>query len=447
MADPKARFRVTEGGFNTSIPTSIVAGPSKSGLGDDSIACREWSISDDVMNLSDTASLTVPNVDGENSGKFLVGQKIEIEVSDDDVRNGEWCRAFTGLITEVRTGSDMSGGSVVQLTCQDLGWFLTMCCAKPLVNIKRKTFRQLLQLLLDPSWGIGEIRADNDLSRKIKHGRQVIVQNFKPILGAVLPYIQVEPGQKPADIILTYAARDGVLVNVAADGALVFFRPDFSQQALFSALYSGSKDPTRIDNNVLGRPELRESIDGLFSEVQVWSTVVIDPGQNGLNQTENPNAAFRHTTYPGGYQKAKKVNPNYTNPLPFFRREVISDPEAINDDLRWNRAQWKIQTGLNNSWEYTVQFDRHSQEGAFFCSDTMINVDDRVNKVKGIYYVQSVRRSQTLGEGTKATLVIRKPVLDPNKTALNFGGTKGSGKTKKRGSARLDRDIQKILDR
>lgn len=445
MADPRIRLRFTEGGFNVSAPPlTVVSGPDEQ-YGSSVLPCKEWSISDDVMSLSDTACVTIPNVDGEHSGKIQLGQKVEIEESDDDVANGQWVPSFKGVVTDVRTGSDVSGGSVISVTMQDLGWFLTKCAAQPLVNIKNRRFKQLLELLIDPSWGIGEVVASNDLNRRIKHGRQVIVQNFKPQLGAVLPFIQVEPGQKPADIILQYAAREGVLVNVSADGKLVFFRPDYSQQALYSALYAATTDPLHTDNNVLGRPEVSESIEGLFGEIQCWSTVVIDPSSMGPADAENPNAAFRHTTYPDDFKKAKQPDPRFVNPLPFNRREVFSDPEAINDKLRWTRCVWKQQMGQFQSWTYTVRFDRHSQNGAFFVSDTMISVDDRVNKVRGLFYVQSVNRSQTIREGTVTTLTVRKPVLDPENTALNYGGTKGSSKTKPRGKAKLSSDLARLL--
>ncbi len=422
MAETFARIRFTEGGFNTSQPLTVATGVDKT-LSTDYFPCKEWSIADDILNMSDTAAVTIPNVDGENSGQFFPGQRVEIELSSADVRNGTWIKQFTGVVTEVQHGSDMSGGTVISLTMMDVGWYLTSCAARPLVNIKNKTFKQLLELLIDPSWGIGEIRASNDLNRRLRHGRQVIVQNFKITLGAILPFIQVEPGQKPFDIIQTYAQREGVLVNAAVDGALVFFRPDYEQQALYRVEYYGSDDSSRERNTVSGKPSFRQTIDGLYSTVECWSTVVLDLAATGANDAENPNAAFRHTTY----------TPS-TSPIGFTRREVLSDPEAINDKLRRNRAIWKWQMGLFQSWQYDVDFDRHTQDGAFFVSDTMVTCADFVNKVQGVNYVQSVRKSQTLREGSKTTMVIRRPgLLNPELQELKIGGgAKGAAKVKGR---------------
>lgn len=408
-SDVRARIRV--GKDNPQIITYGGLDPSSS----DSFPCKEWSVTDDIMSLSDAASVSIANVNGENTGKIQVGMRIEIEESDPSVANGEWIRHYTGVVTNVESYDDVEGGTNILIAAMDLGWHLSSGKAKPLVQIKSKRFGELLDLLLDPSWGFGTTQATNDLNKRIKHGRQVIIQNHKPQLGAILPFIQVEPGQAPLEIISTYAAREGVLVNVSAKGELVFFRPKYDEQPLYFAAFHNVDNPYQSRTNVKGRPTLQESIDGLYSEVQCWSTVVIPPE---IQNTENPNEVYRHNTY---------TPPE--NPLPFFRREVFSDGEAINKTLRRNRAIWKYQLGLFNSWTYTVTFDGHSQRdertgaGAFFVSDTMISVNDSVHKLEGVYYVQSVQRSSSLQGGLTSKLVIRKPgLLNPQLTALDLGG-------------------------
>jgi hypothetical protein len=211
-----------------------------------------------------------------------------------------------------------------------------------------------------------------------------------------------------------------VLINTGAKGELIFFRPDYAADPLYASRYFASSNSRSSQNNVVGRPSLRETIDGVYSEVQCWSTAV-GTGEN-LN-TDNPNDQYRHSTY----------RPT-TNPLPFERRHVFSDGEAINEQLRMNRAIWKYQLGQFESWQYEVEFPTHSQNGAFFVSDTMISCEDTVNGVAaGAYYVQSVRRSLTLGGGMRTKLTIRKPgLLNPELDSLNIGaGAKPAAKTKK----------------
>lgn len=431
MADPRLRIRTPAGG-DPSQAMTVTVGQTEEQTFTNCIPAKEWCLEDDVLNIADSCSFTVANNDGENAGKFAIGQKIIVDEQHPDVAGGQWVRMFTGRITSIDTGSDADGGSVILVGAMDLGWHLSSCHAEALKNIKNIQFKKLLDLVLDPTWGItlsADPVSDAIRNTRLKHGRQIIIQNFKPVLGAVLPYIQVEPGQAPFDLIRLYAQREGLLVNVGARGELIFFRPDYNQQAIYRVDYHGTKETRRNTNNLVGRPTLHESIDERYSEVQCWSTVVIDPA---IQNTEDPNASYRHTTY--------TVD---ENPLPFRRRHIFSDSEAITPTLRKNRAIWKQQLGMFKSWGYNVAIAAHHQvdtrsygasDGAFFVSNTMISVDDTVNGVPaGSYYVQKVRRSVTLREGTLTKLTIRKPgLLNPDLDAFRVGGgAKRAAKTQK----------------
>lgn len=408
---PRVRIRTPAGGDPLQAITVTADPLDRGGILTNQFPAKEWAITDDVLNVADTACVTVANDDGENAGKFALGQRIEIDISDPDVAGGQWLRQFTGRITALETCSDLSGGSVIQISAMDLGWHLTSSAGPPLFNLKGITFNALLSAVIDPSWGFGPIVSDASLNTRLKHGRQVIIINHKPVLGAVLPFIQIEPGQSPWDVIRLYAARNGVLINVGARGELIFFQPQYNDQPLYDVEYHPAHDLARNSNNIVGRPTLRETIDGRYTEVQCWSTVVIPPE---IQNTENPNEAYRHATY--------KPTPR---PLPFNRRHVFSDPEAINQTLRLNRAVWKYQMDLFNSWEYSCEFNRVSQGGALFVSNTMISVNDAVNGVTpGAYYLQAVRKSCTMREGgPRAKLTVRRPgLLNPALNSLLGGG-------------------------
>jgi hypothetical protein len=425
MGDVKARIRLPAGG-NAAEASTITQDP-QSQTGNNYFPVKEWSITDDMLNLSDSACVTIANIDGENTGRFAVGQRVEFDTADSDVANGQWCRHFTGRVTGIQTHSDGGGGSTIMLSMMDLGWHLTSSHGKPLTRIKGIRFSKLLEFLIDPSWGfLSEnghllIQGTNDLNKRLKHGRQVILINHKPQLGAVLPLIQIEPGQTPFDLIKLYAQRDGFLVNVGARGELIFFRPSYNDPALYHLNYHGTQRPEHAGNNVVGSPRVSETIDGVYSEVTCYSTVVIPPE---IVNTENPNEMYR-----------KNVSSPSPNPLPFTRRWVMSDGEAINERLRTNRATWTWQMGLFNSWTYEVEVPTHSIDGAFLVSDTMIAISDTVNGVSGTYYVQSVRRSSTLRDGTRAALTIRRPgLLNPELASIELGG--GAKKAAKRPKAK-----------
>ena len=233
------------------------------------------------------------------------------------------------------------------------------------------------------------------------------------MLGAILPFIQIEPGQTPFDILRLYAQRDGFLVNVGARGDLIIFRPSYDDESFFRIHYHKTSEPSRTLNNVMGQPTVTESIDGLYSDVTCFSTVVIPPE---IQNTENPNEMYRSNIF----------KPD-TNPLPFNRRWIMSDGEAINSTLRTNRAKWTWQMGAFQSWGYEVEVAGVSMGEAFLVSDTMCTVDDTVHKVSGAYYVQGVRKSSTLQNGLRTSLKLRRPgLLNPELAALGGGAKKAA---------------------
>lgn len=376
------------------------------------IPIREWCLSDDVLSVADSASFTVANVDGENAGKFQIGDKIALDEQHPEVANGAWVRQFTGRVTSIETGSDAGGGSVIVVGAMDLGWHLTSSCAKPLQNLNGIRFHELLEKLIHPTWGIKPPTNDALGNTKLKQGRLGVTRNLAPKLGAVLPYIQTEIGQTPWDIIAPYASREGYLVNIGADGELIYFRPDYAQPALYRAIYHGARDSRRNENNLTGRPAVHESIDGYYTRVQCWSTVVRAPA---IQNTENPNASYTRS--------AISVD---DSPLHFFRELAFSDCEAINHSMREQYARWRQGKAEFGCWEYTAEFPSHHQGGHFFTSNSMVTVDDSVNGVPlASYYVQRVQRSVTLRGGTKTKMLIRKPrLLDPT---LHDFNPKGGG--------------------
>ncbi len=357
---------------------------------------KEYSLDDDVLQLGDPFACTIANIDGENTGKIHLGDPLEVYMADPAVRGGAKLRQMKGRVIGLETSSDISGGSTITVKGADLGWHLTHTAGEPWMNLRGIRFSRLLEAVLDPAWGIAGVRAENDTNRRLRLGRAGVQQAYKPQLGAVLPRIQIEPGEMIADLLLLYAKRERVLVNVSSDGYLQFWNPRYDTDAACSIRYHRSTEKERDRNNVLGRPRLSESIDGLYTDVGcVWTSVIPPEVRN----SENPNEGFHIVWYraPGA--------------LPFPRRLVFSDGEAMSTQMAEDRARWKYERGLFDSWQYEVTLVGHSQGGAFFAADTMAEVDDTVNGVRGKFYVSAVTRSRTLRDGTTTRLVLRKSGL------------------------------------
>jgi hypothetical protein len=420
-SDVKFRIRMPAGG-KASLAITVSAGARAGAYASDILPAKAVSISDDMLNVADSASFTVANINGENTGKFKRGQLVEIDESDPDVAGGAWCRVFTGRVMKVTSRSSLRGGSEILVETKDLGWHLSGCHARPLQNINGITIAALLQKLIHPSWGFRatELSGDPDvtignvLNRTLKQGRSGVLRAYVPPK-TILPYIQVEPGQAPWEILQLYLARTGYLLNVGVDADLIIFRPAYDTDSPYEMLhFYPESDPARRLNNVIGQPTLIESIDGLYSETQCWSTVVKPTKVQEAAISKNPNAQYVHESYkPDG------------NPLPFYRLQCASDGEAITAEMRKMRATWKYQMDEFQAWQYEVDVPGHSSKGAFYASDTMIPVDDAFHQVGGSYYVQSVRKDFTVRGGATTHLTLRLPgKLDPALQRQLGGGAK-----------------------
>ncbi len=374
------------------------------------LPCKDWSLSDDCLAVSDAAAFTIANIDGENTGRIRIGQRVEIDESDPDVAGGDWCRQMTGLVTRLEHSSGMEGSNIT-VSVMDLGWMLTKCPAQPLFNIEGVKLDTLVKKLIDPSWlferpvlaGDPKVTIGNVLNRRLKQGRQGVQRTLLNVNLTTLPFIQVEPGQHPWEILSTYVKREGYLLNVGARGDIILFRPDYSQDSPYeTVVYHKSGEARRDRNNVVGTPTLSQDIEGYTSTSECWSTVVNPSLNDQASKTQNPNAQFTRYLY---------TPPE--NVLPFNRRGIVNDPEAINPTMRKNRAVFAYQMGLFNSWEYNCEVKRHSSGGAFIVSDTMQGVLDTVHQIDSQLFLQRVQRSVTQ-RGVRSKLTLRLPgLLDP----------------------------------
>lgn len=358
----------------------------------------QYSIDDDVLSLGNVAAVTLANLEGELAGKITMGMPVEIVMADPSVASGAKSTRLKGRVTRSESRSDARSGSVVTVTAADLGWHLQSTAGKPWTNLKGISFQKLLESVLDPSWGFAGVRAGNDTNRKLNQGRRGIQIAHMPHVGAVIPPIWIEPGQMIADVLIEYARREKVLLNVTSDGWLQFWQPVYNTGASYEFWYYGTASGESKRKNNVKDASLQQTIDGMYSVVECIYTNVIpsEITSKGTNPLE-------------GYH-LKKHTPT-TNPLPFNRRCTFSDSEPINEPTGLDRAKWKWQRGMYDSWTYTVTVEGHSQGGIYFAPDTMASVTDAVNGIKQALYVSAVRLSRTKSDGTIATITMKQPDL------------------------------------
>ncbi|HJU24545.1 MAG TPA: hypothetical protein VJ891_18745 [Casimicrobiaceae bacterium] len=355
---------------------------------------RQYSIDSDVLNLGDPCAVELPNPNGRLNGKISLGDPLKFYMADPSVAGGQKILVLSGIVTGRRAYSNRSG-TFVSVAGADLGWHLVNNDAPLWFRLRGVRWSQLLQKCIDPSWNFAGYRLENDTNTRIKLGRQGVVQQITGSIDNFIPPIQIEPGEKVADLLILYAKRERKLVNVSSDGYLQLWAPNYGAQALFHFDYHRSDEPSCKRNNVESAT-LVQSIDGLYTRVQCVGTVVRAPDL--VNQT-NPNEG----QFIGSYIQSPPVD------LPFLRRMTFSDGDQLTKDKATARALWRFQRSKFDAFIYQIEVKGHAQGGAFYTENTLASVDDTVNGVSGLYYVSAVKkwRERGKGKGTRSVLTLR----------------------------------------
>lgn len=349
-----------------------------------------YSYDSDILQLGDPASVEIPDPNGTVAAN--VGDPFKLYMADPAVSGGKKIKKLTGIVTQ-RIDTVDDRGHVVTIAAADLGWHLVNNDAPIWKRLAGRTFKGLYDLLIDSTWGFAGFRAENDTNARIKLGgnySRSIAQlgdTDKP------PIVQIEPGDKAADMFIQYAKLANRLVNVSSDGYLQLYKPRYDTPTVYT-FNNGRKDSKDADNNVQ-RATLTRSIDSIWSKAICVGSRYI-PLVEGVDPND-PNAnSFRGTA---------TASPN---PLPFNRLVAFGDPDRLNRAQATARAQWKLQRGKFDAWVYEITVFGHSQGGNFYEPDTLCEVYDGVIGFQGTYYISAVRYNRT-EEGTTTTLTIHEP--------------------------------------
>lgn len=354
----------------------------------------EYCYDNDILQIGDPVSIKLSNPDGAYSNKIQIGDTIQLGLTDPDVGGGTKVSQYIGVVTEIDMQDDALGGSRIVVSGADLGWHLVNNCGPLFHRYRGKSLNAILQDVLDRQWGFLGVRGGNELNQKAKQGRAGII-NPSAVQGfQVVPPIQWDPGMMIADVLVTLARRQKLLLNVSSDGYLQFFKPNYTQAASYVFHHHKATESDRTNNNVESA-RLRQSIDGQYTAVTCVGQVAYTPF--GAN-------------VPGHFNQGKLRKDYFsTATLPFPRRISFGDYDQMDDASVANRAQWKWQRGQFDSWTYEITVRGHSQNGLFYAPDTICEVNDSVFGISGKrFYVAAVRFARTMQHGTTTTLRIHK---------------------------------------
>lgn len=365
-----------------------------------------FSYSNDVLQLGDPFSVTVPNPRGDYNDKFQVGARIKLYLKNPNVAGGSPTLKHTGIIVDRECKSDRSG-TVIQLNCADLGWHLQNNDAPLWFNLRRGTVDELLQnpKWIDPAWGFTGVLRESVTAKKLRlhNGLQDVHYELNQQAIQPLYYVQVEPGDKIADIIFQQARRYNLLVNAGPDGKIILWNPDYSQKPLYALHYHRENESSKTLNNVES-VRVRHSLETIYTSVVCVGNRV----QFEFDDPNNPNA--------GKLRGEFRAGPPFAEILPFPHRLIFADAEMFQRDLARKHAEWKYKRGIYDSWEARYTVKGHYQIGAdnqawWWEADTMCELHDSVHGHEGLFYVASVRYDRTPQSGDTTEVVLKKPGL------------------------------------
>lgn len=365
----------------------------------------------DILQLGDPFSVNVPDPRARFSS-VRVGNPIQLNIASPQVGNGQKVQKVTGVVTQVTRSVDRSGASILNVAGADIGWFLVNCDAPIWKKLAGRTFDGLYDLLVDKSWGFTGFDTNNDRNARVKLGGNYARSVATLGHGDKPPIIQIEPGDKPADYFIQYAKLANKLVNVSFDGKLQLFKPRYDTPVAYTFYHY--RDGRAKGKNNVKRAKLTESLATRYNKAICVGTRLI-PLVVGQDPND-PNA----NSFRGTFSRAQALiagaagpapDPNQLAPLPFSRLVAFADPDRLNKTQATARAQWMINRGDFDSWQYEIEVPGHSQGGNFFEPETMCQVHDEYFGLEGHFYVSAVRYDRDDRDGTRTTLTIRQPNL------------------------------------
>jgi hypothetical protein len=355
---------------------------------------ENFTYSSDVMAIAEEATFTVVSKNKLYRDSLRLGQSVEFILQNDEVNGGAPTVKHRGIIVRRNAKYSPTGGVEIAITSADLGWHLQNSDCPLWLRLQGKTYADIcdpaVSPFFDPSWGFKGVRFEGDIRRRLKMGVAAVAAAAQRVIDPV-HVIQCEAGEKPADKITEYSRRINLLLNVSPDGYVCLFRPNDTQEPIYS-LRCRDGDPL---NNVLDA-ELQEDARSLWTEVTVVGDQV---GYEGPNDPNNPNATKK---------RGKVIHPGA---LPFVHRRSSADGEMFLNGLAQKQAEWLYKRGIFDAFYVNYTVLEHHQNGYWWEADNMASLDDDELGLSGNFYVQSVRCSGSKSGGDTTQITIRKPGL------------------------------------
>lgn len=391
---------------------------------------KQFSITGTLTGIYDGWSFVLDNSEGRNNDLLKMNldrfTPIQIYHADPLVNNGQPRRFLQGVITGLRclTGD---GASNLLFSGFDLGKLFDSN-VKPWIRIEGKTWQQLANTIVDPSWlSVG--RSDGWGLQTDARGQILLSSiNRNPFLRAgepvplgriqaervagtnylaYVPPIQTEVGETVYDTLSRYArlvgvaqGKSGCFVSVSADGYLQIFNPD--------ELLSSTAPRFRLQYHLDERNQRVQSADfsldgdGIYSSYTCYWTPVRPPGEVPKDPNQ-PNFGIFKARYDAG-DNGPKVK----------RYNTFGEREAYTSRMAQARVQWREKQARYGEFAVRYTIEGHSMptvDGKWLpvTEGVLFDVDDSRNNIQGTFMSESVTlRQSDAPSGTKADIVLRQ---------------------------------------
>lgn len=395
-AQTEAQIYVEDWYSSIPLPPGIAGPPAPTvELKREFVNTVNFTYSSDVLNLGDPFAFRIANPGGRYREKFQRGANVKLMLKNPNVNGGRTTLKHDGIVVNRTLTGDMSGFHL-DVQCADRGWHLRENDAPLWYILQGATLERLLKdtKFIDPSWGIKGLVTDNGTTALIRRGlnnSRAQAQIDLQALGTTV-HIQVEPGDKIADLVNAYCRRIGRLFTVSPDGYMQVWTPDENKAALYSINLHA--DNRRTLNNVMSFA-ITEDISSIHTHVTCIGEIV---GGNLQTDSTNQNATKRAGSF---------IN---WKALPFRHNKNYADGDIFGSTSAKKQALWAYNRGVYDSWTATYTVSKHHQGGNWWEADQYCTVHDSINGLDGDFYVSAVTYTRD-ESGDKTVVTLKKPNL------------------------------------
>lgn len=307
------------------------------------------------------------------------GMRCELYVNDQ--------LELTGIIDSVRRGWSKQGRTIV-VEGRDLLGLVVDSYVEKFITVQGKTVKQLAELLLAtvPFINRKQIVYQENVVGKLKGKKKTVDNPLTGFQDTPQKLSQTEPGMTVFEVLSIYAASRGLMFFGLPDGTLVFGRPKAKGKPLYTIV-------NRLDgkgNNVTSGDEV-DDISRRYSKITVIGQVQ-GHDEDGMDTSK------------------LDVRASVTDDsFPFYKPFVT----RLNNDSQSPKlhARMLLEKQRHDGFQLTYTAAMHSQDGANWKINELVQVKDEMLERDGIYLIYNRKFKRSKQAGTTTELRLGPPGL------------------------------------